>query len=70
MLGALRAEQKRGGMLGRGGPNGRVEGSRNDLYLDTSAATLWIKEFEGRKVGWKCLGRLVADDTPGNMNGI
>ena len=51
--------------LGIGGPNAKVDGEVNSLYLDTANALLWIKELEGKKTGWRCLGHIVPDDIQG-----
>jgi hypothetical protein len=60
MLGTLR-EKRTGQTLGSGPPNGKVDGEPNSLYLDTANATLWIKEYDGKKTGWITIGRLTPD---------
>ena len=57
-------------MLGPGLPNGKVDAAVNAVFLDTANAMVYVKEYDGKKTGWICLGRLVPDNIPGNMNGI
>jgi len=61
MLGGKEKKAAATSILGTGGPQGQIEGEKDSLYLDTANALVWIKEFEGKKVGWKCLGRLIPD---------
>ena len=47
-------------MLGKGRPVGKIKATKDQLYLDTSCACLWIKEADsGKTTGWKCLGIVV-----------
>ncbi len=70
MLGVKEKKATAIAMLGTGRPEGKVDGEKDSLYLDTANAVLWIKEFEGKKTGWRCLGRVIPDDIPFAANRI
>jgi len=65
MLGVKEKKAAATSILGTGGPQGKIEGEKDSLYLDTAHALLWIKELEGKKTGWRCLGHIVPDDIQG-----
>jgi hypothetical protein len=70
MLGVKENKRTADQTLGPVSPNGKVDAELNALYLDTANAILWIKEFEGKKTGWKCLGHVVPDGIEGSSGRV
>lgn len=67
MLG-LKEQKRTGKMLGPGSPNGVVDAEVNAVYLDTKNAIVYVKEYDGKKSGWVCIGHVVPDGVQGSVN--